>query len=117
MAEDWKPGDLALCVQGGYIDGPKKAVSFPKEGTVYQVLEVRLNYLGPEGWIREAPPYETKTMAFLKLLGGPVNLNGTPHWGEVRFVKQKGHEEDEFDKEVIDIMAGRLLNYINKELT
>lgn len=103
--ENWQPGDIALCVKGGAIEDNGSLPVYPEEGREYTVLSLK---------VRKS---ENKPkIPFLVLLGAPLNHTKIPEWSEERFVKQKGHKEDEFDKEIIDIMQGKLLKYTKKDL-
>lgn len=76
MAENWRSGDLAICVRGGRID-PGHSGPFPRSGAVYRVLD---SYVyGLRG-------------VWLLLDGAPDNhdLDGTnrgPQWHSRRFRK------------------------------
>ena len=85
---DWQKGDLALCVRAPRISTP----SLTRVGGVYTVL-------------REARDGQ----------GAPVlDLDGIPFVGSnfkghiaARFRKVTPPKADEFDREIIDLMAGK----------
>lgn len=86
---DWQKGDLALCVKVGSwtYDGLG-----PKAGDVDTVKEVEV---GPDG----------------ALYLGLTDYRGDAFWEErylaSRFRKITPDKADEFDREVIDLMAGK----------
>lgn len=91
MADDWKPGDLALCVRGGYISGPGSSSSrYPTVGAIYTVEA----YLPDVDFVGGRLPG-------LLLKDAPINFNYAPLWAAFRFIKVTPQEEDEFDREVI----------------
>jgi hypothetical protein len=72
----WKPGDLALCVKGGVVDGlgPHRRPT-PRAGAVYTVEWASMMV------------FATGRKLGLRLVDGPPNADGTPEWAEHRFVK------------------------------
>lgn len=90
MSDDWKPGDLALCVNANWLED-SHGISFGdhlRPGAIYTVARVGLN--------------EAERLA-LWLIEVPCE----PEWGKraIRFRKIKPHTPDEEDRETI-----RLLN-------
>ena len=95
---NWQKGDLALCVRGGF---PRDTVAkilgqwrteegeeALRSGAVYTVEEVS-PYPTDEGWIG---------LKFREVSGS---------WISNRFRKINPPKADEFDREVIDLMAGK----------
>jgi hypothetical protein len=41
MADDWAPGDVAVCVDGDW--GPWAPIFSPTEGSMYRVLDLAIN--------------------------------------------------------------------------
>jgi len=86
MADDWQPGDLALCVD----DGPREFDDNPaiKRGCVYRVYQVGTDPFGLFG-----------------LCLDEVESNGyAGGYLADRFRKITPPEADEFDREVIKLM-------------
>lgn len=96
---DWKPGDIALCIRGGIISpvsyGKKE---LPETGKFYKV-----GSLGCFEYLMISEDGSIGRSAALHLAYGPLNLCGRSIWAEKRFIKVTPQEEDEFDKEVIDL--------------
>lgn len=87
MSDDWKPGDLALCVS---------AVRYPQmKGRVFTVREVIM------GRWRGRP---SLGLRFVEQCDPP---SGTRAWDHRFFVKVTPPEADEFDREVIEHMLGK----------
>ncbi len=93
MADDWKVGDSALCVDGrpcpvhGVIPGVV-------EGRTYVVNAVHPGLADTGG----------KIATGLRFVGLIAPLNGW--FNENRFQRAPRHEADEFDRETIDLMNG-----------
>lgn len=89
--ENWQPGDLALCIKGnvdfvGLGGGPN--ITGPRTGAIYIVKDVRMfeHFAGAVG----------------------LMLAGWRHWlHEENFRRIEPREADEFDREVIELMAGK----------
>lgn len=96
---DWAIGDLALCVDARSC--PSYRWGGLCAGRVYSVDAVTVD-TGPRGF------------SALHGKGGGVGLafadaptpSGTYGWDARRFVKVTPEEEDEFDREVIELMKG-----------
>lgn len=71
----WKAGDLALCIKGGYVDGPG-GTSYPESGRIYTVSRVGREMFAPG-----------KGLTALWLLDGPKNTYGGSVWPAARFIK------------------------------
>lgn len=95
--DDWKIGDLAICVLGGPIDGyvwPR--AQYPRVGQVIRVEDVRIEH-----------PQQTPTGdVFLYSRELPPNVDGTRGWGAIRFRKIEPHTPDEEDIETIRLLTG-----------
>jgi len=93
MSDDWQPGDLALCVRGGYLYGDSFG-PFPKAGAVYTV----------------AGKSKFASVSFLLVEGAPDNVdshrNWGPLWDAVRFRKIRPYKADEEDRETIRLLTG-----------
>ncbi len=93
---DWQPGDLALCVRdfGGTSSKHGQCpVSMPDKGNVYHVTEVFIH------------PYNGGKLA-LRFSDLPDLGPGTG-WNAKKFLKITPPEADSFDREIIDLMAGK----------
>lgn len=89
---DWQKGDLALCVNTRKSHRATAGVRF-KKGRIYTVAGVSLTSV-PEGYTNG--PY-------LFIHEDASGLTAA-HW---RFRKVTPPKADEFDREVIDLMAGK----------
>ena len=102
MADDWKPGDLALCVKlspwvrifadgvvGGYLDR-----GGPKAGATYTVRSVEGDAGAFGVWLR---------FSDFPDVNAPLWLG----YASIRFIKVTPDAEDAFDREVIAHMAGQ----------
>lgn len=97
MSDDWKPGDLALCVNAralmhdGIRSGPRKELA---EGKVYTV-----NSVGVDSKMvgKEVP------CLFLAEVRSPAPRGG---FSKLRFIKVTPRKADEFDRWVIRHMTG-----------
>lgn len=76
MSDDWKPGDLALCVRGGFTAGTGGLRHYPEAGRPYTVSGVD-----------PAHPFADGTTAGLILADGPINHRGARIWAAYRFRK------------------------------
>ena len=95
---DWRKGDLALCVKLNPWRGSNTGMVLrgPKPGSIYAVDSVQA---GPSGIL---------TLAFAE--GAFYRLkDGYPivRWRASAFRKVTPPKADEFDREVIDLMAGK----------
>jgi hypothetical protein len=98
MSDDWKPGDLALCIKGGRIaNSGRPPKSFPVKGRIYTVHSSRMRTFNQAGF-----------SLGLVLEDGPVNNCGTRIWHHSRFVKLPEHTEDEEDRETIRLFNQEL---------
>jgi len=102
MAEDWKVGDLALVVNTSVIkllDAPTPHLhtgeACPPAGTIHEVLYVGPSMIGAKG----DEPCGCTVLEF-------GSTTGAVH---LRCVKVTPEEEDEFDKEVIELMKEKEL--------
>lgn len=90
---DWQKGDLALCVKEGSWSDYKIALHV---GQVHEVINVlgrdQIELVGPEG-----------QSCFLEFAA----WSPTYTFGESYFRKITPPKADEFDREVIDLMAGK----------
>lgn len=87
---DWQKGDLALCVKASWR--PRAGVivqTFPRVGGVYSVEAV------------------TRGRTMLGLVLGQCETSNPLGWAARKFVKITPGKADEFDREVIDLMAGK----------
>ena len=98
MADDWKPGDLALCVRGGAVHPGTRAPELPRIGAVYTV-----DAFGTSGFRGGPAP------AFW-LVDGPKNNDGQRVWGASRFRKIEDHVPDAEDEETIRLLNGAPCN-------
>lgn len=98
-ADDWRIGDLALCVESGrgnklfakvgdhfYLENGDRTLRVLK-GRIYSVANIG-RLLGPQ---------RALALGFCESAGP---------WDAMRFVKVTPPEADEFDREVIELMAG-----------
>lgn len=90
----WAPGDIALCVKGGFIGGDPTLIH-PVSGRLYTVERAGMAF------------FVNGTHLALWLQDGPANGNGEPVWVAHRFVKVTPPEADAFDQEIIDLMTGK----------
>ena len=94
MADDWKPGDLALCVAGGPQRAKSTARYYPRAGAIYTVEAFGLfRFRGEEAlalWFADAP----------------ANVDGQRVWGAARFRKIEDHVPDTEDEETIRLLKG-----------
>tara|TARA_R110002012_G_scaffold16958_23_gene64569 strand:- start:38 stop:331 length:294 start_codon:yes stop_codon:yes gene_type:complete len=90
----WQKGDLALCVRDGswvnHNGGPRK-------GEIHKVVAIMT---GEVGHHINPHPSNTCFLAFAPWL--PISV-----FGNVNFRKVTPPKADEFDREVIDLMAGK----------
>ncbi|MGN6290415.1 MAG: hypothetical protein ACTHNA_14265 [Sphingopyxis terrae] len=98
MADDWKVGDLALCVSlgaGGYDDPVDPVPPAIRVGSSYTVTGVfaGVHVNGDPG-------------IGLKLKEAKPTLFGAAGFDANMFVKITPPEADEFDRETIDLMNG-----------
>lgn len=91
MSADWKPGDLALCVRGGFIAG-NPMFECPISGRIYRVKA------SGEGYCCVG------TVPTLWLEDGPPNSDGSFAWGATRFRKINPHTPDAEDRETIELL-------------
>jgi hypothetical protein len=73
---NWEPGDLALCIKGGVVDGRGPyGRPTPVAGAVYTVKWASMMR------------FCTGDKLGLRLVDGPLNGDGTPEWAAHRFIK------------------------------
>lgn len=78
-SDDWKPGDLALCVKGGQIDMSSVPLpAYPKQGAIYTVDDASMHNFRHDN--------TRHCLLALSLRDGPENLHG-PFWPAFRFRK------------------------------
>lgn len=87
MSDDWQAGDLALCTYDGewFAQNVSGTYNGPNPGSVTVVVNVRL-------WEGEA---------YLNFAAWPRQFYAVEF-----FRKLRGHDPDEFDREVIEQMNG-----------
>lgn len=95
MSDDWQPGDLALCVLGGYIAGLKGG-EHPQGGRVYTVEAVGMAFF-----------VGGRHLLALKLIDGPANYDLSREWAAYRFRKIRPHTPDAEDAETIRLLTGK----------
>lgn len=92
MADEWKPGDIALCISDAphWSDMEAPIAWNPQVGATYHVSRVGLCRFG-----------------FRTLIGLAENPNGWD-WGFLasRFIKVTPDAADEFDRETIALLTG-----------
>lgn len=89
MADDWQPGDLALCIRSGHWINTRtqQLVDLPvRSGMVFTVLRVRIDERG--AWLT----FDTPTVQ--------------GRFRAKRFRKIKPHERDAEDEETIRLLNG-----------
>lgn len=94
MSEEWKPGDLALCIKGGKLTTHiyPTPLEYPVTGRIYTVDAI------------ECVEFITGWHLALNLKDGPMNYSGDRRWRAHRFVKVTPQKEDMFDREIINHM-------------
>lgn len=93
MADDWRPGDLALCVSDIFEEAEGPETWFPLPGHVYSVAGTVADCgdgFGPALLLKEEPAHVPNPG-----LGWPAKF----------FLKATPPEADEFDREVISLMT------------
>ena len=95
MSDDWKSGDLALCVRGGrYPKVYSARKSFPVSGRIYTVVSYAKDVEFIDG-----------PRAGLFFSDAPMN-RGARVWSACRFRKIYPHVPDAEDEETIALMRG-----------
>lgn len=99
MADDWQPGDLALCIDDnqGEITKDGDPVKLLRRGKTYVVEALDIDPAFAEvGLHLEGVPRPYSAL-------WRMNIG----WSERRFRKITPPEADEFDREVIELMKGK----------